>query len=252
MRTNDILVSAFPKSGITFFGFLLVAARLRHNGMALRPTLYNIDFLLIDVHKMQGHQPASIWHDGIGDLYKTHDRFAKVPNVIYVLRDPVDTMRSYFHFRRRLGTNESVAAFLAGPHGIDGWIAHVRSWLVDNRAAEQSVFVTLYEYLVAQPRDELRAVGEQLGLEFSDETLDYAVEAASLQSMRASEAGFVARNPVNAQFALEFVRPTEHRAVEGFTPDLVESIRTRAQPIYEQIKSRLGPAPAATTPVSAR
>ena len=69
MRTNDILVSAFPKSGITYFGFLLTAARLHHNGMALRPTMYNIDFLLIDMHKMAGQQTGSIWHDGIGDLY---------------------------------------------------------------------------------------------------------------------------------------------------------------------------------------
>jgi hypothetical protein len=252
MRTNDILVSAFPKSGITYFGFLLVAARLRHNGIALRPTLYNIDFLLIDTHKMAGQQPASIWDDGIGDLYKTHDRFVKVPNVVYVLRDPVETMRSYFHFRRQLGTRETVADFLAGPHGIDGWVAHVRSWLIDNRAAEQSVFVTLYEYLMARPRDELRALGEQLGLDFSDETLDGAVQTASLEAMRASEARFVARNPVNAQFALEFVRPAERRPVEGFTAELIDSIRARAQPIYEHVKNRLGPAAAPTAAGSPR
>jgi hypothetical protein len=243
MKTNDILVTAFPKSGITYFGFLLTAARLHYNGMALRPTLYNIDFLLIDTHKMAGQQPASIWRDGIGDLYKTHDRFAKVPNVVYVLRDPVDTLRSYFHFRRQLGTREEVAEFLAGPHGIDGWIGHVRSWLIDNRAAEQSVFVTLYESLLARPREELRALGEQLGLTFSAEALDCAVAAASLERMRASEAGFVARNPVNAQFALEFVRPTERRPVEGFTPQLVESINARARAVYEHVRSRLGAAP---------
>ncbi len=239
MRTNDILVTAFPKSGITYFGFLLTAARLHHDGIALRPTMYNIDFLLIDLHKMAGQQPASIWRDAIGDLYKTHDCFVKAPNVVYVLRDPVDTLRSYHHFRRQLGTRESVAEFLAGPHGIDGWIAHVRSWLIDNRAAEQSVFVTLYESLVTQPREELRALGWQLGLDFEPATLDHAVAAASLERMRASEAAFVARNPVNARFALEFVRPTERRQVEGFTPELIESITTRARPVYEHIKGRL-------------
>jgi len=248
MRTNDILVAAFPKSGITYFGFLLTAARLHHNGMSLRPTMYNIDFLLIDTHKMTGQTPASIWRDGIGDLYKTHDRFVKVPNVVYVLRDPVDTLRSYFHFRRQLGTRESVAEFLGGPQGIDGWIGHVRSWLIDNRAAEQSVFVTLYESLIARPREELRALGGQLGLDFTPEALDHALGAASLERMRASEAAFVARNPVNAQFALEFVRPSEQRVVEGFTPQLVDSIEARARPIYEQVRSRLVPAPRSSMP----
>jgi Sulfotransferase domain len=241
MRTNDILVAAFPKSGITYFGFLLTAARLHYNGLALRPTMYNIDFLLIDTHKMAGRQPGSIWRDGIGDLYKTHDRLAKLPNVIYVLRDPVETLRSYYHFRRQLGTRESVAEFLAGPHGIEAWSGHVRSWLIDNRAAEQSVFVTLYESLVARPRDELRALGGQLGLEFSPEALDYAVATASLEGMRASEAAFVARNPVNARFALEFVRPGGQREVEGFTPPLIESISVRARPLYDEVRSRLGP-----------
>ncbi|HUO20240.1 MAG TPA: sulfotransferase domain-containing protein [Steroidobacteraceae bacterium] len=248
MRTNDILVAAFPKSGITYFGFLLTAARLHHNGMALRPTMYNIDFLLIDSHKMAGQQPGSIWHDGIGDLYKTHDRFAKLPNVIYVLRDPVETLRSYYHFRRQLGTREGVGEFLAGPHGIDAWTAHVRSWLIDNRAAEQSVFVTLYESLVARPREELRALGAQLGLEFSPQSLDHAVATASLERMRVSEAAFVARNPVNARFTLEFVRPGGQRQVEGFTPPLIESINVRARPLYEEVRSRLGSPPAPLRP----
>jgi hypothetical protein len=239
VKCNDIHVCAFPKSGITFFGFLLVAARLRHNGIELTPTMYNIDFLLIDKHKMAGVDAAGVWRDGIGDLYKTHDPFFSVPNVVYLLRDPVPTLRSYYHFRRQLGSQETPEQFLLGPDGIAGWIRHVRSWLIDNRTASQSLFVTEYERLRAQPLAELRWLGQQLGLLFSNQTLEHAVAAASLERMRELEAAFVARNPVYAQFGLEFVRRGEQREVDQITPALVELIRRHTQPTYEAARSRL-------------
>lgn len=242
MRTNDVYVSAFPKSGITYLGFLLVAARLRHDGISLTPTMYNIDFLLIDTHKMQGVTPGSIWRDGVGDFYKTHNPFLGVPNVVYLLREPVATLRSYFHFRRQLGSSQTARDFLTGPEGIAAWMQHVKSWLIDNRNPSQSIFVTLYEQLQADPGAELRAIGEQLGLTFTEETIAFAKSAASIERMRASEAAFTARNPVYAQFDLQFVRKADSRSVADFTPELIELIRAQAQPIYELVKTRLNAA----------
>ena len=246
MKTNDIHVCAFPKSGITHFGFLLVAARLRHNGIALMPTMYNIDFLLIDIHKMTNVSPGSIWRDGLGDLYKTHGPLLPVPNVVYLLRNPLDTLRSYFHFRRQLGSRDSAQDFLTGPEGIAAWITHVKSWLLDNRNASQSLYVTEYESLQANPRAELRALAEQLGLEFSDDTLDFAVRAAGIERMRAVEASFVARNPVYARFNLDFVRKNDRRKVDDMTPELVNLINAGAGPVYELARTMLANARAAS------
>lgn len=239
MKSNDIHVCAFPKSGITYFGFLLAAARLRHNGIALLPTMYNIDFLLIDVHKMSNSAPGSIWRDGLGDLFKTHSPYLHVPNAVYLLREPVATLRSYFHFRRQLGSNDSAEDFLMGPEGIASWIQHVKSWLLDNRNASQSLFVTDYEILLADPRAELRAIGTQWGIEFSADAIEFAIEAASLQRMRKVEAAFAAYNPVYAQFNLDFVRKSGDRTVDDMTPELVSLIKAHAQPVYDQAKARL-------------
>ena len=250
MKSNDIHVCAFPKSGITFFGFLLVAARLRHDGIDLSPTMYNIDFLLIDRHKMAGTEPGGIWRDAIGELYKTHDPYCNVPNVVYLLREPVATLRSYYHFRRQLGVRDTAEEFLLGPEGIVAWIRHVRSWIIDNRNASQSLFMTEYERLRADPRAELRLLGRQLGLEFSDKTLDYAVAASGLERMREVESSFATRNPVYAQFDLEFVRRGAQREVDEITPALVELIRQHTQPVYDVARSRLRE-PAAPVPAAA-
>ena len=53
MKSNDIHICAFPKSGITYFGFLLAAARLRHNGMALVP--HDVQ------HRLPAHRCSHRW-----------------------------------------------------------------------------------------------------------------------------------------------------------------------------------------------
>jgi hypothetical protein len=232
MKTNDITVCAFPKSGITYLGFLLSSARLKHNKIDLRPTFYNIDWLLIDTHKWIGHTPAFPWKDGVGDLFKTHERrdalssFTNM-NVIYLLRNPVNTLASYFHFRRQLGSKDTMDQFLMGPMGIPAWNAHVKSWLIDNRNPSQSLYLLEYESLVADPAHELHRLTDMLGFSFSDELVKEAVHWSTLAKMRLSEQAFVQSNPVYARFNLQFVRPPVllkdapvQRVVDELTPEL--------------------------------
>jgi len=242
MKSNDIYICAFPRSGITYLGFLLTAARLHHNAIALRPTMYNIDFLLIDTNKMRNATIASIWRDGIGDFLKTHSAHVAVPNAVYLIRSPVDTLRSYFHFRRQLGSPDPVTDFLRGEEGVRAWIKHVRSWLLDNRSPTQSLFVLDYDELFADPKPQLSALGAQLGIQFSDESLNFALEVTSLDRMRQAEASFRARNPVNARLNLNFVRPGAKRQVEELTAEHISMIEADAGPVYRQVKQSLAAA----------
>ena len=138
-------------------------------------------------------------------------RYLDVPNAVYLLREPVATLRSYFHFRRQLGSTDSARDFLLGPEGIAAWVQHVKSWLLDNRNASQSLFVTEYEILLADPRAELRALAAQWGLDFSDDTLNYAIpRPPGLDRMRKIESSFAAHNPVYAQ-SEPGLRPQDRR-----------------------------------------
>lgn len=255
LKTNDITVCAFPKSGITYLGFLLMAARLKHNGgcppqgIDLRPTFYNIDWLLIDTHKMSGVSAPllPVWRDGLGEFYKTHATLTSVtiqqerpPNVIYLLRNPVDTLASYFHFRRQLGSADSIEHFLTGPEGIDAWIAHVSSWLIDNHNASQSLYLLHYEELLANPVEELSSLMCELGLSLTTATLTYAADIAEIDTMRALERQFAARNPVYARFNLEFVRPGELRHLPELTSDLIELIERKTRDVYHAARDFTG------------
>ena len=233
MKTNDIHLCAYPKSGVTYLSFLLAAARLRYNKMAMTPTFYNIDYLVIDTHKMQGRVPGDIWHDGLGNFLKTHSPYSPVPNAIFLLRNPFDTLKSFYFFRKQLGSADTPEGFLAGPEGINGWLHHLKTWINDNQLASQSLFMVEYEQLIASPASELRCLLRQLGFDYSEDIIHFAVESANIQNMRRLEEEFVARNPVYRKFNLEFVRKGTSRQIAEFGENLRPLIEGKTTAAYE-------------------
>ena len=115
----------------------------------------------------------------------------------------------------------------------------MKSWLVENRSASQSIFVTEYESLITDPAGELAALGEQLGLRFSAEEIEIAIAASSLSRMRELEDSFSARNPVYGAFGLEFVRKGKHREMDEFNPEIMAFILSHTETLYSWVRSRI-------------
>lgn len=207
MKSNDIYVAAYPKSGITWLSFLLATARLRYNNMAMLPTFYNIDWLVIDSHKMGELEYANIWNDGMGNFIKTH---AHVPaaNAIYLLRNPYDTLKSYYHFEKRVGGAKDIDSFLKVR--CSQWCDHVRNWLIDSRYYSQSLYLIEYENLSSAS---VCALGMMLGFNWR---LGDNSKICDRKSMRDSELWFAKNNPVYARYEIDFVREGNKREVEGF------------------------------------
>ena len=226
MLTNDVTIAAYPKSGITYLSFLLATARAVTCGLKIRPTFFNIDWLVIDSHKMQGKDYATIWNDGMGNFIKTHNPASNAPNVIYLLRNPYDTLKSYFHFERQLGNQQTVEAFLEMK--IPEWLRHVKSWLIDNRNVTQSIYLIEYE---AINEASIKNLGHMLGFNWGDQALTEALRKASMDDMGNSERTFSSHNPVYRRFELEFVRRGKERQVEGFE-DYREMIKERTHETY--------------------
>lgn len=231
MKANDITICAFPKSGITYLGWLLTSARLLHNGIKLQPTFYNIDWLLQDTHKFKGAETPSIWNDGVGSFYKTHDPSRDL-NCIYLLRNPIDTLKSYFHFRRATGVKETIEQFLN--QQPEAWRRHIEASLLERPDPSRSVIVVRYEDLVRAPAAMLNAIAGNLGFMFSGETVKQAVLQSSLEEMRAAENHFSQWNPIYRRYELEFVRPQTQREVNEFTPKVIERINRICQLTYQK------------------
>ena len=222
MRTNDITIAAYPKSGITWLSFMLVIARLRANNINLWPTFYNIDWLVIDSHKMSECDYAQIWHDGMGCFIKTHGINKGQPNVVYLLRNPYDTLKSYADFQYKIEGQK-----LSEPYVLQiasQWNNHVRSWITENRSVSQSLYLLEYEKLNLSAVAEL---GCMLGLDWK---FDESANLAGRGYMRESEEEFARHNPVYARFNLAFVSDGK-REVQGFEA-YRDLIAERCAPVY--------------------
>lgn len=241
MKTNDITIASFPKAGVSYLGYLLTTARAHHNKLAIRPTFFNIDWLLIDEGQMKDLERPTIWRDGMGDFVKTHaDRPPGRRNVVYVLRNPYDTLKSYYHFLKQWGTPDlgTPRQFLDNPkRGVYAWVRHLNSWMHDQKPSEP-IYVVQYEQLLADPGAELSELFLNLGFDYSDATIEAACEWASLKNMRRLEAAFSANNPSYQRFNMEFVRPGEKRELAGFDEHraYIESHTLR---VYDEVRSKL-------------
>lgn len=240
MKTNDITIASFPKSGVTYLGYLLVAARAIHNHLDIRPNFFNIDWLLVDDSKMKGHDRPTIWRDGMGDFLKTHSNAYPAPNVIFLLRNPVDTLKSFYFFMKQgYGFKGSPREFLDGKDGISRWLAHLDSWIRSSRSPSQSVMVVQYEDLVTAPAEHLDLIYTSLGQIYEPEVFARAIQWASLQNMRRLEALFTSRNPAYQQFQLDFVRKTDRREVPEWLPEYNNYINARCGAAYMEVVAKL-------------
>jgi hypothetical protein len=89
------------------------------------------------------------------------------------------------------------------------------------------------------PGSEATFIFRQLCIQIADESIEHGVAWSNLKFMRFIETTFTDRNPVNAKFELNFVRPKDEREVDGFTPDVIAMIRDRTQKTYDAARERL-------------
>lgn len=244
MKTNDITIASFPKSGVSYFGYLLTTVRAIANGLPIRPNFFNIDWLLIDEGQMKGRDHADLWRDGAGNFIKTHADGRGDKNVIYLLRNPVPTLKSYYYFMQHgYGYKGNPQQFLEDPkHGTAAWLRHLDSWIRSSKSPSQSVMVVQYEDLVIDPAGTLNHVFYGLGLmQIDEESIDQAVEWSGLRNMRQLEDSFAKRNPAYQQFNLEFVRKGDQREVTGWTAQHDAFIESRCGDAYREVVAKLPP-----------
>jgi hypothetical protein len=125
-------------------------------------------------------------------VFLCHAAFdAKLPRVVYVLRDPRDVMLSYWHYQKFLtkGYSKSLREYLeADDHWPCRWDDHVASWLLPRR--HRNLLVVKYEEIQADAKGVLGKVLEFAGIEVNLWRIERAVESSRFEQMRESEEKF--------------------------------------------------------------
>lgn len=137
LASSDVLIVSFPKTGSTFTRFVFANLVNLMNGAKKPVDFYSLGQIMPEC--LKDDLTSFEWHGGkLPRLVKTHQLFEShslysLPKALYLLRDPRDTMISFYYYaskrksHRYSGTFED---FIADPKmGIPAYNQHIDSWL---------------------------------------------------------------------------------------------------------------------------
>jgi hypothetical protein len=221
-RGVDDFIVSFPKSGRTWLRVLLAAAIALHHRKDLG-TLVGawLDSDLLDMggrSLLFTHALANRMEHGLQDMRRFAAHLQPAPRIL-LLRDPRDTVVSYFFQRTRRPRKDSpepvpqdLSEFVRHPAlGIDRIIEFTNLWIAAIRAGGPAMTLA-YEDLHADPQRELHRCLLFFGIEVHEALLHEAVEFADFSNMRRMEAGE------------HFVRSKKLRA---YDPSDIDTFKTR-------------------------
>jgi hypothetical protein len=192
MRSSDVFISTYPKSGTTWLGFLL--AHVFKQSPDEQLGLNSFNNYVPDVNLQYTKRGSLDEFQSLPNprFFLCHAAYdANLPRVVYVLRDPRDVMLSYWHYKRLLSDqfNLSLLEFLeSDDHWPCRWDEHVAGWLLP--AKHPRLLVVKYEQMHKDAAGILKSVLQFAGVEASQEKIEAAVAASKFERMRAAEEKF--------------------------------------------------------------
>jgi len=197
----DAFVAAYPRSGSTWLRFLL-AELLSGQGSQFG----TVNELIPQVGHHQRSRPIL---PGGGRLIKTHESYrSQYRRTVYLVRDARDVALSEHAYQTALGIfhggfDQYLVSFLSGNvNGYGAWHKHVASWLDSPLVSTGNLLLVKFDDLRLKTAATLKSILDFLNVEIDGNVIHSAVEANSLERMRAKEK----HSPQRASKRGQFVR----------------------------------------------
>lgn len=185
-QQEDIYLVEFPKSGITYLGFLLGNIELLLDGKSHEQiSFFNYSQYIPDV-SLVGGMPIRRW--ARRTFIKSHESFTPFyVHLVYLIRHPEDVMVSYYNYMRDEGLQTTFPEFISSPrYGIRAWCDHVSSWITNSSNARR-IHLMRYEDLVQSPMACLTDLYRNLGVNVPEHIIKTAIERSQIDKMKQSE-----------------------------------------------------------------
>ena len=190
LRPDDVLVVGYPRSGTTWLAFML--ANAIKPDAAEQLSLQTFGRYVPDVNDVYfwaKPAPPELAQLPSPRFLRVHAPYDPAfPRVVYVLRDPRDTLVSHYHFLRltRPDFTLSLGEFVAreDEQWPVEWSEHVAGWL---RVQHPARLVVRYEEMHERPEEVLEHVLEFAGLSEPRDRLAAAVEESRFDRMQGAE-----------------------------------------------------------------
>jgi len=191
LRPDDQFIVSYPRSGNTWMRHLMRDVIVL--AQPEKPEPESVWMLIPDVHipEHQMEHPAQTEFGIRRRILKSH-HLEKLGGyrLLYIFRNPADTLVSYYHFHRleyakRHQVKEGLEAFCE--HMVGGWCAHVER-AVDYlaRTPGEILFIS-YESLAKNGQETLARAASFLGIEATPAVVAKALERNAFARLREKE-----------------------------------------------------------------
>ncbi|WP_412063081.1 sulfotransferase domain-containing protein [Rubrivirga sp. IMCC45206] len=206
LRASDVVVASFPKSGSTWVRFVLGNLAAAREGLEGPLDYARLDALLPEFGKSNLLTAPAV--GGLPRFVKTHNAywwpFARAAARVVVVRDPLDTMVSFYQFEQGKVHSRFRGAFsdfIRQPGvGLEAWFEHTRSW----RARD--IVEVHYETLKADDGAAFEALAGNLGLDAAPDEVAAAVERSRFDRVKQQEAASGLPDPSLVHEGFEFAK----------------------------------------------
>ncbi|MBW2586999.1 MAG: sulfotransferase domain-containing protein [Deltaproteobacteria bacterium] len=194
VRPTDVFISSYPRSGTTLTQWILYL--LTHEEQPDPAHLTKVSPWFERSLAIGEVTASELERFPSPRVFKSHLPRQWLPDgarYIYVERDGLDVLVSYFHFYRSyLGFEGTLDDFYA--HFMDGriqygsWFEHVAGWR--ERACDPDVLIVRYEDLLSDRKASIERIIEFLGWARDERWVDRAVIESSFDAMKRRESVF--------------------------------------------------------------
>jgi hypothetical protein len=194
VRPTDVFISSYPRSGTTLTQWILYL--LTHEEQPDPAHLTKVSPWFERSLAIGEVTASELERFPSPRVFKSHLPRQWLPDgarYIYVERDGLDVLVSYFHFYRSYlgfeGTlDDFYARFMDGRVQYGSWFEHVAGWR--ERACDPDVLIVRYEDLLSDRKASIERIIEFLGWARDERWVDRAVIESSFDAMKRREAVF--------------------------------------------------------------
>ena len=232
IKDSDIFIASYPRSGNTWLRLLLADIILQLNNFKTDTVLpIHQDKIIPDMH-VHDLSKFEIQFDLLARLIKTHSLFGKIKGhkVIFLFRNPADTLCSYFHFHRRYinllpKTRDGIDKFCI--EYTNDWLNHINSY-INNHVKDKMLFIS-YENLHSNTLNTLKKVAYFSKLDASKMMIVKSISNQEFSKRKKNET--IKENNNNEYF---FRRGEVSSSKKELKPETISFIKNKTEDIYRK------------------
>ena len=228
ISSNDLVLCEFPKSGVTYFSFLIANYLLALEQSEVEVNFFNINNFVQDLHRTPSIDKSIQFKSARFRILKSHASygFLKYPQKIVLIRNPVKTLQSYYRH-----IQASSASALPGfnvflrthKFGVNAWLRFYSVHLRDSNPLGQALFC--FEDNIQFPITALQKFCALTGVKYCPDSARTASAHTALEKMKLSEDQSSRLGFVKPKF--RFVGASGSSIQDSLAQDSVDYIYTR-------------------------